>query len=335
MGDLKKYVCLSGLMLLLLIGGIFVNPSNGIKTFASSQAIGYWKLMDQRSEFVPHQGSPYQVLKKGEVPLFQIQIVDEEKKAHIDWFIPGPPSVLVPTTHWTCYIKGQISQWDVSSLLYSSVNIKFQPINADCCQEGSFNVAQCNLSPGSGDRIKEEKNATQAIPVPLFGSYGSDTTSKFQIRFNVVQAGGSFEWIYAYQWVSDKPSIQVQLQINQLAVKVNGMLKFLDSPPYIRSGRTYIPFRFIGEAFGAKVDFTTEASTGKTKEVSYELNQDRIVFDLLTQRMYKNGQLIQDAPPIEMRHNRVMVPLRILSENLGAQVEWAASTQEVKVSKSW
>lgn len=335
MNDSMRLFWRSSLVFLLLAGIVLgTNPSR-VETYASSESQGYWKLIDQSSEYIPHQGSPYKVLKKGELPLFQIQIIDEEKIAFIDWFIPKPPSILVPSTHWTCFIKGQIAKWEVSSLLFSTVNIKFQPIGAECCQEGTLNLAQSNMSPGKGDRILEEKNVNQAIAVPLFGAYGSENSAKFQIRFNVVQAGGSFEWVYAYQWVPEQPLIELQLKINQISARVNGELKFLDSPPYIRAGRSYIPFRFIGESFGAKVDFITEANTGKTKEVSYELSQDRIVFNLLSHRMYKNGQLIQDAPPVEMKNNRLMVPLRVVSENLGAKVEWIASSQEVRVLKSW
>lgn len=313
--------------------GLFVQAQTGF--YSTLPTKGYWKLYDQRSEYLPHQGSPYKVLKIGDIPLFQVQIIDEENTASIDWYTPAPPSMLIPGTFWTCHIQGLINRWEISSLLYSNVNIKFQPIDADCCEEGTIVYAKCHLSPGKGDRLKEAKQTSHTVAVPQLGLFGSETSGKFQIRYNVIQAGGSFESVYAYQWISEQAQIQIELQINRAAAKVNDELKLLDSPPYIKSSRTYVPFRFIGESFGAKLDFALDPNTGKTREVSYELNQDQIVFNLLTQEMFKNGQLIKDAPQVEIQKQRLMVPLRVLSENLGAQVEWIATTQEVKVIKRW
>lgn len=47
----------------------------------------------------------------------------------------------------------------------------------------------------------------------------------------------------------------IAMQIGNTLVMVNGIEKKLDAPPIIRSGRTFLPLRFISEAFGAKVDY--------------------------------------------------------------------------------
>jgi len=47
----------------------------------------------------------------------------------------------------------------------------------------------------------------------------------------------------------------IQLQIGNQNATINGKEIVLDAPPVIRSGRTFVPIRFISEAFGAKVDY--------------------------------------------------------------------------------
>lgn len=47
----------------------------------------------------------------------------------------------------------------------------------------------------------------------------------------------------------------VQATINDNNMKVNGETKILDIPPLLVNGRTFVPARFIAEAFGAKVDW--------------------------------------------------------------------------------
>ncbi|MFO7655431.1 MAG: copper amine oxidase N-terminal domain-containing protein, partial [Bacteroidales bacterium] len=48
---------------------------------------------------------------------------------------------------------------------------------------------------------------------------------------------------------------------------VNGKKILLDAPPQIRQGRTFVPIRFISEAFGAIVEW--DAAT-RTVTVIYE-----------------------------------------------------------------
>jgi hypothetical protein len=43
-----------------------------------------------------------------------------------------------------------------------------------------------------------------------------------------------------------------------------------------------------------------------------------------------NKKVVLDVPP-EIKNGRTFVPIRFVSENLGAQVEWEASTQTITI----
>ena len=47
------------------------------------------------------------------------------------------------------------------------------------------------------------------------------------------------------------------MQVDNKYATINGRSVLLDAPPVIRSGRTFIPVRFVSEAFNALVDWDT------------------------------------------------------------------------------
>jgi hypothetical protein len=50
----------------------------------------------------------------------------------------------------------------------------------------------------------------------------------------------------------------IQLDIGKTVALINGQPKLLPVAPEIKSGRTFVPLRFIGESFGATIDWDGE-----------------------------------------------------------------------------
>lgn len=92
-------------------------------------------------------------------------------------------------------------------------------------------------------------------------------------------------------------------------------------PPTIINSRTMVPLRFIGEALGA--DFQWD---GTTRTVTFKLEgkEVKLVAD-------QTGPGL-DTPPTILE-GRTMVPVRYISESLGAQVMWFPSTKVVSIVK--
>jgi len=103
--------------------------------------------------------------------------------------------------------------------------------------------------------------------------------------------------------------------------------KVLDQPPVIESGRTLVPFRFIGEALGATISWNAE-----TRTVGYILGSKNIILTIGSKTAYVNGvpTTLDVAPKI--LSGRTLVPVRFISESVGAVVDWNAASRVVTVT---
>lgn len=130
----------------------------------------------------------------------------------------------------------------------------------------------------------------------------------------------------------------IVLQIDNYAVSLNGMLKWVDKDnknvvPYIENDRTMVPLRFISEAFGAEVTWDAETET-----VGIALDNAEITMQINNQTYTLNGEAAEmDVAPV-IRESRTMVPLRFVSEALNKSVYWNGTTRVVVIApidKPW
>ena len=123
-------------------------------------------------------------------------------------------------------------------------------------------------------------------------------------------------------FVVEKESLTtISMQIGNNGVVLNNENKILDAAPLISQNRTMVPLRFIAEAFGADVSWAQD-----TKTVT-------IVIDgkVLTMRINQDLEGFGAAPIIS--NGRTMVPIRYISEELGANVIWVPSTKTVAIAR--
>ena len=123
-------------------------------------------------------------------------------------------------------------------------------------------------------------------------------------------------------FVVEKESLTtISMQIGNKHVALNNENKILDAAPLISQNRTMVPLRFIAEAFGANVSWAQD-----TKTVT-------IVIDgkVLTMRINQELEGFGAAPIIS--NGRTMVPIRYISEELGANVIWVPSTRTVAIAR--
>lgn len=101
-----------------------------------------------------------------------------------------------------------------------------------------------------------------------------------------------------------------------LTVMIDGSaMGFPDQPPIERAGRIYVPMRAIFERLGATVvyDNGTINATDRGHTVQLQIGSPTATVD---------GQQVQlDSPPFEIA-GRTLVPLRFVSQALGARVRW-------------
>jgi len=109
---------------------------------------------------------------------------------------------------------------------------------------------------------------------------------------------------------------------------INGMLKD-DAAPYIKNGYTYLPLRYVGYAVGIG-----DNSVYWDKEnQSAILSKDGkiVIVKIGAKSIYVDGTIIPTESAAEISKDRVMLPLRAVSEALGCEVEWFPEAQQVLV----
>lgn len=128
--------------------------------------------------------------------------------------------------------------------------------------------------------------------------------------------------------VNPKPPIVITLKIGSSEAYVGGEIIILDAPPYIKKGTTFVPIRFISEVFGAKVEWQN-IEKGR---VIIKFKDKEIILDIDKTTAFINKKPYTLLAPPEIVNGRTFVPVRFISEGLGAEVKWIAQTQEVIIS---
>lgn len=98
---------------------------------------------------------------------------------------------------------------------------------------------------------------------------------------------------------------------------------FLDAD----AGRTFVPIRFVSEALGAEVIWDGDA---QTVEVTFE--GSAITMPVGSSQAIVDGKNVALDAPALLQNQRVMVPLRFVSEALGRTVDWNATERTVTIS---
>ncbi|MCR4430838.1 MAG: stalk domain-containing protein [Tepidanaerobacteraceae bacterium] len=130
-------------------------------------------------------------------------------------------------------------------------------------------------------------------------------------------------------------SSSFNLTVVDMTVRVNGReISFPDQQPYLnKDGRTMVPVRFISESLGAKVDWDEKTKTvtiagtdksGKTMLIKLRIGENKANV---------NGKNVTFDTKAEFKNGRTMVPLRFVSEVLGAKVTWDQNTRTVDIDE--
>lgn len=110
-------------------------------------------------------------------------------------------------------------------------------------------------------------------------------------------------------------------------VYLDGNRLDFDVPPTIIQGRTLVPLRAIFEALGAQIDWN-----GATNTVTSTKGNTTIKLTIQEKIAYKNGLPITLDTRASLIHGRTMVPLRFVSEAMGATVDWEGITRTIIIS---
>ncbi len=158
--------------------------------------------------------------------------------------------------------------------------------------------------------VRFEKDAEgNLVPVKLGGTYdpATKTFTFYTDRFSL------------YSVLRAANQVKISLVLGQQQVKVNGQIINAGTPPMLVNERTMVPLRFIGESLGAQVEWLAE-----TRVVKIILEGEEISLSV------DRTEPAQEATAI-IFNNVTLVPLRYVSEALGAHVRWFPSTSGIEI----
>lgn len=197
---------------------------------------------------------------------------------------------------------------------------------------------------------EEASTAADAWVIQGLTAVGEDTSKAMAHLLSMQNADGSFNWTaelksspvlmtaYAVIALSGKPfpvnkdfkslsavtaaaSLRLSLTIDKKEAMVNGAKKALDVPPVLLNNRTMVPLRFIGEYLGAAFLWHEQTSS---IDITYQ-------GETFTLTIGKTAPGL-DTPPV-IQDSRTLVPLRYLSEKLGAKVSWVAEERRIEIER--
>ncbi len=110
-----------------------------------------------------------------------------------------------------------------------------------------------------------------------------------------------------------------------VSVTVNGSPVNLSPAPLLSGGRVFVPLRGVFEQLGASVVYSngTINATGNGRTISLQIGSTQAIVDGQTQRI--------DVAPFIVGES-TYVPLRFISESLGAGVDWDDASQTVAIN---
>lgn len=113
-----------------------------------------------------------------------------------------------------------------------------------------------------------------------------------------------------------------------ISVILNGSKLLFKQSPVIENGTTLVPMRAIFEAMGATVDWDNENKTVTSVKdsITIKLTLDNII-------ALVNDKEISLAVPAKLINGNTMVPLRFISESLGAEVKWDGESKTVIINE--
>ncbi|MGE0494775.1 MAG: copper amine oxidase N-terminal domain-containing protein [Vulcanimicrobiota bacterium] len=116
---------------------------------------------------------------------------------------------------------------------------------------------------------------------------------------------------------------------SRIETELNGRTLHFDQSPIMQDGRVMVPLRGIFESLGADVLYQPAQRTIKATG-----NGNTVELTLGSQRASINGRSVYLDVPADTISGRTMVPLRFVSEAMGADVRWLPATRTVAIEQS-
>jgi len=118
----------------------------------------------------------------------------------------------------------------------------------------------------------------------------------------------------------------------EIGIYFDGQRLVSDVPPVLINNRTMVPLRIISESMGQKVFWDGENRRVIITAADEGYTPPPVIGMAEEIQIYLDGRLLESDVPPYIKQNRTMVPLRVISEELGLQVNWDGERQAVEIN---
>ncbi|MGZ4032801.1 MAG: ABC transporter substrate-binding protein [Tumebacillaceae bacterium] len=113
----------------------------------------------------------------------------------------------------------------------------------------------------------------------------------------------------------------------KMNINIDGVYQHYDVDPFVKNDRTLVPLRGIFESLGVTVTWTPD----KPLLIVATKGSTTITMTMNSNVAYINGQKVTLDVPATVKNDRTFVPVRFISEAMGADVTWDAPTNDVNI----
>lgn len=190
---------------------------------------------------------------------------------------------------------GMGADYSSSSVIIENVSDETAKVSASVTETGDL------MKKGLGElSLTSNKAVTADVAV-----YVRDTNGNYY--------AGNFK--YTFGKTASKADTTVVMTIGSKDVIVDNNIVAIDTAALIKNERTFVPYRALAEAFGAKVEWNE-----KDRTVTTEMDGKKVVMTI-DKKEYKvnDKEMTMDVAPY-IAKDRTLVPVRFVAEALGFKV---------------
>jgi hypothetical protein len=216
---------------------------------------------------------------------------------------------------------------DVQDLV-ADVTLQFVDVNGN----KSYDPDTVEYTVVAGDLVvkdledfdDETGEATFTVEAPDYGSYNVTVIAELGISKTFSIDFGAPKAEYGAK--------KVVLTIGGLAAIVDGEVQTMDVAPFIEEGRTFVPVRFIAEAFGAEADWTPKDAPVETVFLTREDMTITIGIgdSFLTVTKDGEAEVVTFDAAAQIKDGRTFLPFRAIAEAFGAEVDYGPKDAPVQ-----
>ncbi|WP_223068958.1 stalk domain-containing protein [Paenibacillus caui] len=133
---------------------------------------------------------------------------------------------------------------------------------------------------------------------------------------------GDYEFMHAAPVPVQKP----------VSVHVNGDWIPLNNGVITRDGQSFVPLRSVFEQLGARITFDETSKTATIERTKTGSEKITIRIDFKTSETWLSGKIVKLSQKPFSVNGVSYLPLRLISESLGAKVEWNAQSDDISIT---